>query len=69
MAVPQLPLLDPPLEDPPLLEEPNPPRLTELLPDELPEIVLPDEVTTRVESRGTVVVPPFTGCPTAPLPP
>ena len=35
----------------------------------LTDTFLPDTVTTRVESRGTVVVPPETGCPTDPLPP
>ena len=40
-------------------DEPSPPRDTDE-PDEfdLPDTVLPDEVVTFVESRGTVVVPP-----------
>jgi hypothetical protein len=59
------PLLEPPPE-PPLLEDPRPPRETELL---LPEMVLPDDVVTRVPSFGTVVVPPLTGWPMLPVPP
>ena len=40
-------------------------------PEELdePDTVFPDDVVTRVVSRGTVVVPPETGCPTDPVPP
>jgi hypothetical protein len=75
MALHQLPLLDP------LLDEPRPPRVTlEEPPDDPPEppedaelpppdTDRPDGVTTRVELRGTVVVPPVAGCPTEPLPP
>ena len=67
MAFHQLPLLDP------LDDEPSPPRETlDLLPElsELPtDTDLPDGVVTRVELRGTVVVPPETGCPSEPLPP
>jgi hypothetical protein len=59
VAFHQLPLLDP-LDD----DDPSPPRVTLLT-----DTFFPDTVTTFVESRGTVVVPPATVWPTDPVPP
>ena len=68
----QLPLLVPPPREPPdLLPPPVPPEVDERETPRPPRVtvLLPDDVRTAVPSRGTVVVPPLTGCPIVREPP